>query len=65
MSVLIKRSNRYPANRYPDAIKNAYSILVEYRKFLEDIGDYDRAKYVEEVYKELWCESLNETPPWK
>lgn len=60
MSVLIKRSKHYP-----DVVKTAYSILVEYRRLLEDIGDYDRAKYVEESYKELWCEALNETPPWK
>ena len=60
MSVLIKRSNRYP-----DVIKNAYCILIEYRRFLEDNGDYIRAEQVELAYKELWCEALNETPPWK
>ena len=59
MAVLIKGSKKYPK-----AIKNAYSKLVEFRRILEDRGDYEQAQNVELVYKELWCEALNEKHPW-
>ena len=58
--MLIKRSKKYPK-----AIKDAYCMLVEYRRRLEDAGEKERAEEVELSYKELWCEALNETPPWK
>ena len=59
MAILVKRSKKYPK-----AIKNAYNMLVEFRRLLEDYGDYERAKDVELVYKELWCEALDEQHPW-
>ena len=59
MAVLIKRSKKYPK-----AIKDAYSLLVEFRRILEDRGDYEKAANVELIYKELWCEALNEKQPW-
>lgn len=60
MAILIRRSKRYPK-----AIKDAYTLLVEYRRRLEDEGDKERARAVELVYKELWCEALNERHPWR
>lgn len=60
MSILIKRSKQYP-----ETIKRAYRILVEYRRRLEDEENWEYAKIVELAYKDLWCEALNETPPWK
>lgn len=60
MGVLIRRSKRYPK-----AIKDAYTLLVEYRRRLEDEGNEKKAQIVEIAYKELWCEALNERHPWK
>lgn len=60
MAILIRRSKRYPK-----AIKDAYTLLVEYRRRLEDEGDKERSKVVELAYKELWCEALNERHPWR
>lgn len=60
MGVLIRRSKRYPK-----AIKDAYTLLVEYRRRLEDEGNEEKAQIVETAYKELWCETLNESHPWK
>lgn len=60
MAILIRRSKRYPK-----AIKDAYTLLVEYRRRLEDEGDKERARAVELAYKELWCEALNERHPWR
>lgn len=60
MRVLIRRSKRYPK-----AIKDAYALLVEYRRHLEDEGNEEKAQIVEIAYKELWCEALNESHPWK
>ena len=60
MGVLIRRSKRYPK-----AVKDAYALLVEYRRRLEDEGNEEKAQIVEMAYKELWCETLNESHPWK
>lgn len=57
--VLIKKSKNYPK-----AIKTAYALLVEYRRKLEEDGDEEYAAFVEKVYKDLWCEALNERAPW-
>lgn len=57
--VLIKRSKNYP-----DAVKRAYNMLVQYRKSLEEEGKEEYAAEVEEAYKQLWCEALNEKAPW-
>ena len=57
---LIKRSKRYPK-----AVKDAFVLLVEYRRRLEECGDEERAAVVEAAYKNLWCEALNERAPWQ
>ena len=48
---------------YVKAVKDAYSALVMYRNLIED-KDPEKAAEIEEVYKTLWCECLNETAPW-
>lgn len=50
--------------RYKKAVRNAYSLLVNFRKQLEERGKLDYAKEVEEAYKELWLECMNEPAPW-
>lgn len=45
------------------AVKKAYNLLVAYRRSVEDkYPDY--AEEIEEAYKQLWCECLNEQHPW-
>lgn len=58
--VLVKRSKNYEK-----AIKAAYDLLVQYRKALEEKGDNEYAEVVEDAYKQLWCEALNEKAPWR
>lgn len=58
--VLVKRSKNYEK-----AIKAAYDLLVQYRKTLEEKGDNEYAEVVEDAYKQLWCEALNEKAPWR
>lgn len=57
--ILVKRSKNYEK-----AIKTAYNLLVQYRKSLEDDGSDEYAELVEDAYKQLWCEALNEKAPW-
>lgn len=57
--ILVKRSKNYEK-----AIKQAYTMLVQYRKALEESGNDEYAKEVEEAYKQLWCEALDEKAPW-
>lgn len=58
--VLVKRSKNYVK-----AVKRAYFMLVQYRNLLEDTGEDEYAEQVEDAYKQLWCEALNEEAPWK
>ena len=57
--ILVKRSKNYEK-----AIKKAYSLLVQYRNMLESDGENEYAEVVEDAYKQLWCEALNEKAPW-
>ena len=45
------------------AVKNAYNLLVTFRKRVED-EDPKFAEEIEEAYKQLWCECINERAPW-
>jgi hypothetical protein len=58
--IFVKRSKNYEK-----AIKQAYAMLVQYRKNLEERGNEECAAEVEEAYKQLWCEALNEKAPWR
>lgn len=58
--ILVKRSKNYEK-----AIKKAYSLLVQYRNMLESDGENEYAEVVEDAYKQLWCEALNEKAPWR
>ena len=49
---------------YEKTVKNAYTLLVTYRRSLEEAGEEEAAAEVENVYKMLWTECLNEEPPW-
>lgn len=60
MSQKAKQKNK----RYKVAVENAYSLLVTFRKCLEEDGKWDYAQEVELAYKELWCECLNAKAPW-
>lgn len=57
--VLVKRSKNYVK-----AVKMAYQMLVQYRNMLESEGESEYAEVVEDAYKQLWCEALNEKAPW-
>lgn len=57
--VLVKRSRNYVK-----AVKTAYQMLVQYRNMLESDGENEYAEAVEDAYKQLWCEALNEKAPW-
>lgn len=49
---------------YEKTVKNAYNLLVNFRRRLEEEGDDEAAAEVENAYKMLWTECLNEEPPW-
>lgn len=54
------------SKNHDNAIKNAYNMLVTFRKIVEEkpsLKTYSPAE-IEEVYKNLWCETLNEKAPW-
>lgn len=44
-------------------VKTAYNLLVEYRKHW-DGKDKEYASFIENAYKQLWCECMNERAPW-
>ncbi|EPZ47694.1 hypothetical protein N007_05420 [Alicyclobacillus acidoterrestris ATCC 49025] len=48
------------SKNHDNAVKNAYT----FRKLLEEERNAELASKVEETYKELWCECLNEKAPW-
>ena len=50
---------------YIKSVKDAYSMLVAFRRTLEGSCKYEYASEVEEIYKQLWCECLNEDAPWQ
>lgn len=52
------------AKAHDKAVKDAYNMLVNYRKRLEDEGDAEAAERVENTYKMLWVHCLNEKAPW-
>jgi len=60
----ITHKNRH--KRYEKAVKEAYCLLVSYRKLIEENEGIssEYAKSIEETYKQLWCECLNEKAPW-
>lgn len=45
-------------------VRDAYNMLVSYRKRLEDAGEAEIAERVSNTYKLLWVNCLNEKPPW-
>lgn len=49
---------------YEKTVKKAYTILVMYCRSLEEAGEEEAAAEVENAYKMLWTECLNEEPPW-
>lgn len=55
---------RKKSKKYVKIVKAAYSLLVEYRKKCDD-KDPEYAAYIESIYKNLWCECINEPAPWK
>lgn len=50
--------------KYKKTVMDAYNLLVDYRKNLEEHGRTDDAHRVEDAYQQLWCECLNEPAPW-
>lgn len=46
------------------AVKDAYNMLVNYRRMLEDNGELNAAMHIENIYKMLWVQCLNEKAPW-
>lgn len=49
---------------YDKVVKDAYNMLVNYRRHLEDEGKGEAAERVENTYKMLWVQCLNEKAPW-
>lgn len=52
------------SKRHDKAVKAAYNLLLEYRRQYDE-KDPEYAAYIESIYKELWCECINEEAPWK
>lgn len=52
------------SKRHNKVVKATYNFLVEYRRRVED-KDPEYATQIENAYKELWCECLNEDAPWR
>lgn len=52
------------SKKHDKIVKEAYNLLVQYRKNLEEKGDFELANQVEETSHQLWCECLNERAPW-
>jgi len=52
------------SKNHDKAVKKAYNALVTFRKRLEEKGENKYAEEVEEIYKQLWCECLNEPALW-
>lgn len=52
------------SKKHDRVVKEAYCLLVSFRNIIEDEGDSDYAERIEEAYKQLWCECLNEPAPW-
>lgn len=51
------------SKKHDKAVKDAYNLLVAYRKSVED-RDPEYAEIIENAYKQLWCECINERAPW-
>ncbi len=51
------------SKNHDKAVKNAYTLLVAYRRMVED-SDPEYAEEIREAYKQLWCECINERAPW-
>lgn len=51
------------SKKHDKAVKEAYNLLVNYRKLVED-KNTEYAVRIENAYKQLWCECLNEAHPW-
>ena len=59
----MSKKSRKANKNYVKAVKMAYNALVDFRKYLEGRG-IDRAAEIEDIYKQLWCECLDEEPPF-
>lgn len=51
------------SKNHDKAVKKAYNLLVEYRRYWDD-RDPAYAEEIRDAYVQLWCECINETPPW-
>lgn len=51
------------SRNYDKAVKNAYNLLVSYRRYMDD-KDPQFAAEIEDAYKQLWRECINERAPW-
>jgi hypothetical protein len=45
-------------------LKEVYTLLVSFRKLVEERGDEEYAEEIEETYKNFWVRFINEKPPW-
>lgn len=55
------------SKNHDKAIETAYSILVSFRKLVEERPSLETytAEEIEDAYKNLWCETMSEEAPWK
>lgn len=51
------------SKNHDKVVNEAYNLLVCYRRLMDD-KDPEWAKHIEETYKQLWCECINEPAPW-
>ena len=58
------KKKRQSRGSYVKAVKNAYLWLRILRSRLKEQGKYEYAEEVEQAYKNLWCECLNDPAPW-
>jgi hypothetical protein len=58
------KDSRKRSRRHDRAVKDAYNMLVTFRKLMEEKGNDEFAAEIENTYKNLWCECLNEKAPW-
>ena len=52
--------------KHDKAVKDAYNMLVVFKRIVEDnpsLRTY-KPEEIEEICKTLWSETLNEKPPW-
>lgn len=59
----MSKKSRKVSKNYNKAVKRAYNALVDFRRYLEN-REMGRAAEIEDIYKQLWCECLDEEPPF-